>query len=223
MFVNRWQCISKRYIKVTTFVNVCQRNNLIENIWYAVTYPLSTPSTPKCVLIIFWNALNKKRPSEDDLSVYVLWFYSFQSGWLCQFFTNPMAEVSTMWYFDNKATRRCLNVLLGRIMSTKCFKMQRVKNTRPCCTLLSTQGRNGLVMVNARKESERFHNLAWWQHEFRVSVTMVIHETNTGTVRPKYRAIFLRIWLLAMFSYSRVKVPKGIISAIIHEGGYRSS
>lgn len=60
VFVNRWQCISKRYIKVTTFVNVCQRNNLIENIWYVVTYPLSTPSTPKCVLIIFWNALNKK-------------------------------------------------------------------------------------------------------------------------------------------------------------------
>lgn len=119
-----------------------------------------------------------------------------------------MAEVSAIGYFNNKATRRCLNVLLGRIMSTKCFKMQRVKNTRPCCTLLSTQGRNGLVMVNARKESERFHNLAWWQHEFRVSVTMVIHETNTGTVRPKCRATFCVFGYLLCSHTVGSKCPK---------------
>jgi len=71
--------------------------------------------------------------------------------------------------------------------------MQRVKNTRPCCTFLSIQGRRGLVMVRARKDNDRFHNLAWWQHEFRVKVTMVIHETKTGTVKPKDLAILLRI------------------------------
>ena len=34
--------------------------------------------------------------------------------------------------------------------------MQRVKNIRPCLTLLLTQGVNGLVMVRVRRESERF-------------------------------------------------------------------
>lgn len=32
VIVNRWQCVSRYFIKVTTFVNVCQRKNLIENI-----------------------------------------------------------------------------------------------------------------------------------------------------------------------------------------------
>ena len=63
VFVNRWQWISRHLFKVTTFVNVCQRNNLEGSIWYIATYPLSTLSTLKRVPAIFWNALNKKRPS----------------------------------------------------------------------------------------------------------------------------------------------------------------
>ena len=35
-----------------------------------------------------------------------------------------------------------------------------------------------------------FHTRAWWQQEFLVRVTTVIHEMNTGTVRPKRAAIF---------------------------------
>lgn len=150
-------------------------------------------------------------------------FYTVQRGWSCQFFVNPIAVVSAIGYFANKSINRCLNEFVGRMMSTKCFKIQSVKNTRPCCTSLPIHGRMGLVMVSARKDNERFHSLAWWQHELRVNVTMVIHEINTGTVSPKWFAIFLRIWLLAMFSYNRVKMPRGIISAIIHDGGYGSS
>ncbi len=38
--------------------------------------------------------------------------------------------------------------------------MHSVKKTRPCCTSSSNQGLSGLVMVRARKDKERFHNLA---------------------------------------------------------------
>lgn len=91
--------------------------------------------------------------------------------------------------------RRCLNVLLERIMSTKCFQdaVGEKHMSLLYVVIHPLQGRNGLIIVKARKESERFHNLAWWQHELRVGVTIVIHETNTGTLKPKYRATFLRI------------------------------
>lgn len=91
--------------------------------------------------------------------------------------------------------RRCLNVLLERIMSTKCFQdaVGEKHMSLLYVVIHPLQGRNGLIIVKARKESERFHNLAWWQHELRVGVTIVIHETKTGTLKPKYRATFLRI------------------------------
>lgn len=38
--------------------------------------------------------------------------------------------------------------------------MQRVKNTRPCCTSVLIHGRMGLVIVSARKDKERFQSLA---------------------------------------------------------------
>lgn len=107
---------------LSTLVNVCQRMVFHGCNWYSETYRLSTLSTPKCVHIIFRNVFNKKGHLYDDLFNVCIMCYSFQSSWLCQFFTNPIAEISIIGYFDNRAMRRCLNVLLGRIMSTKCFQ-----------------------------------------------------------------------------------------------------
>ena len=69
----------------------------------------------------------------------------------------PMAAMSIIGYLSRNDIKSSLKALLLQMISTKCFNMQRVKNIRPCLTLLLTQGVNGLVMVRVRRESERFH------------------------------------------------------------------
>ena len=122
------------------------------------------------------------------------------NGSFCQLTGNPMAQVSTIGYFSSNAIRSCLKVFCCRMISTKCFRMQSVKNTRPCWTLFDIHGVDGRVIVRARNDKKRFHKRAWWQQVFLVKVTMVIHDVNTGMFSPKYCAIFLRNLLLAMFS-----------------------
>ena len=126
-------------------------------------------------------------------------FY-LHNGSSCQLAGKPMAWVSTIGYFLSNDIKSCLKVFCGRITSIKCFRIQSVKNTRPCCTLFDTQGVDGRVIVRARNDKKRFHKRAWCQQVFLVKVTMVIHDVNTGIFNPKYCAIFLRILLLAMFS-----------------------
>lgn len=134
-----------------------------------------------------------------------------------------MALVSTIGYSESNFTSLVLNWFCGYMMSTKCLMMQSVKKTLPCLTSEDTHGVTGRVIVNARKDKYLFQSRAWWQQEFLVNVIIVIHDINTGTVKQKCLAIFLRIWLLAIFSYTLVNTPKGIISASIQDGGYSSS
>ena len=146
----------------------------------------------------------------------------FHSGSSSQFFGNPMTAISIIGYVWSKDFSSFFSVFCGWTTSTRCFRMQRVKKILPCCTDSEIHGAFQRFISRARIDSLRFHNLAWWQHAFRVTVIMVSHEVNTGTFNPKYRAILFRIWLLAIFSYTRVSTPKGNISASIHEGGYGS-
>ena len=86
---------------------------------------------------------------------------TLHSGSFCQLPKGkPMAAMSTIGYLSSNDIKSSLKALLLQMISTKCFNMQRVKNIRPCLTLLLTQGVNGLVMVRVRRESERFQSLA---------------------------------------------------------------
>ena len=94
----------------------------------------------------------------DLINCLCLYCWSFHSGSSCQLSEGkPMAAMSIIGYLSSNDIKSSLKALLLQMISTKCFNMQRVKNIRPCLTLLLTQGVNGLVMVRVRRESERFH------------------------------------------------------------------
>ena len=61
---------------------------------------------------------------------HVFFHLELQSGSSCQLPDGkPMARMSIIGYLSSNAIKLFLNSLLLQMMSTKCFKMQRVKNT----------------------------------------------------------------------------------------------
>lgn len=66
-----------------------------------------------------------------------------------------------------------------------------------------------------------FQTREWWQHEFRVSVTMFIQDSRTGACKKNFLAT---AFLCAgeIFLNIQVMFPNGRISDSIQAGGYES-